>query len=297
MTDERSSRPPQAVVSYAGGIAARTAQRQEERRQNPVFPNLAQAAVTHRANQDEPQTLEDVGREQRADAARPEGATPPRAALSEATVEGLKALKQAQETAQKPAAAAPESKADKKPAPAEADDEDPDPEDLAFADALRSAREDVIQNDRERKAVATRVKEIDLATGLLTGEFTQVVPVVPDKLEVKFRCLTTGENNELRLMLYEQVRDDPRKAQIGSDLLAFYQTVASVVSVNKTVYVKHMVQDTAGRTVFNRQAFDEKLSVFMTFPLPLIASLGTHGAWFEQRVRELFATTDRLKNG
>lgn len=294
MTDERSSRPPQPVVSYAGGIAARTAQRQEERRQNPVFPNLAQAAVTHQANQEQPQTLEDVGRAQRADAS--EGAPPPRASLSEATVEGLKALKVAQEAAQKPAATQPESKPPKKAVPDD-DEDDADPEDLAFADALRNAREDVIQNDRERQAVAKRVKEIDLATGLLTGEFTQDVPVVPDKLEVRFRCLTTGENNELRLMLYEQVRDDPRKAQIGSDLLAFYQTVASVVSVNKTVYVKHMVQDTAGRTVFNRQAFDEKLSVFMTFPLPLIASLGTHGAWFEQRVRELFATTDRLKNG
>lgn len=293
MADDRSSLPPPpAVKSYGAGIEARMAARQEERRSNPVFPNLAQAAVTHQPGQGE-QTLADIGRTQREDAERPD--EPRQAQLSAATVEGLKALKAAAD-AQKPPEPppAPTPKPQEKPDPdAELDDED-----IALAEALRGVREDAIQNERERKAVATRVPEIDLAEGIVTGEFTQMVPIVPEKLNVRFRCLTAGENNELRLMLYEAVQKDPRKAQIGQDLLAFYQTVASVMSLNKTIYAKHIIrEEPTGKMVFNKEAFEQKLEQFQSFPLPLIASLGTHGAWFEQRVRELFVTTDRLKNG
>jgi hypothetical protein len=295
MNDDQSSHPPQAVKSYAGGIAARTAARQEQRRSNPIFPNLAQAAVTHQAGVSD-QTLEEVGRTQREDAGR-SADEPRRAELSPETIDGLKNIKRAadQEAARKAAEAAPVAE---KAAPALESEDELDADDVALADALRGVRADVIQNDRERKAVALRVQEIDLADGLITGEFTQVVPIVPDKLKVRFRCLTTAENNELRLLLYDTVQKDPRKAQIAQDLLAFYQTVASVMSINDHVYAKHMViGDPSGRVTFNLAAFEEKVHVFMAFPLPLIASLGTHGAWFEMRVRELFATTDRLKNG
>lgn len=289
MTDERSPPPPTAVKSYAGGIAARTAERQDERRRNPVFPNLGQAAVTYKPEHGV-QTLEDIGRTQRADADNPDG--PQRAQLSGETVEGLRALRAAQEAAQTAAPPPPPSV----PPPQGTPDPEPDDEDLAFAEALRGAQKDVIQNERERAAVAARVAEIDLAEGLLTGEFTQLVPIVPGKLEVKFRCLTTGENNALRLYLFSEIEADPRKARIAQELLGFYQTVATVMTLNKTNFAKHMVAD-GHRLAFQTQIFEEKVHAFMAYPLPLVASLGTHASWFEQRVRDLFATADRLKNG
>jgi hypothetical protein len=306
MTDEKQTQPAQAVKSYVGGIQARTAARQEARRQNPVLPNLAQAAMTYRASGG-PQTLEQMAESQRAD----EGAGEPseRASLSPQTVEGLRALRAAQEAAQAGKAppeaptppqqqAAPPSAPPAPPGAGRDPEPDLDPEDAAFANALREAREDVIQNERERDAVAKRVQEIDLAEGLLSGEFTQLVPVVPDKLNVRFRCLTPGENNELRLFLLDEIEKDPRKAQLGQDLLAFYQTVATIVSLNKTQYAKHMVAEhPSGRLKFSREIFEQKVQTFMNFPMPLTAALNTHSAWFEMRVRELFATTDRLKNG
>lgn len=287
MTEERSPQPQQTVKSYAGGIAARTVARQEERKANPLLPNLAQAAVTYRP-EDGPQTLADMGAAQRADAAAP----PEPGKLSGDTVAGLQAVFAAQQARQASAPPAPP------PASAPEAEDDLDPEDEAFALAMRGAKMDIIQNERERAAVATRVKEIDLADGLLTGEFTQVVPIVPDKLTVKFRCLTPGENNELRLFLFDQIADDPRKRQLGNELLAFYQTVATVVEINRTLFVKHMVtQAPSGKLVFNKEVFEQKVNAFMAYPMPLIASIGTHSGWFDMRVRELFATTDRLKNG
>lgn len=293
MTEDRTDPPPRpAVKSYAAGVAARNLQRQEERRQSPVFPNLAQAEVTHR-EEGMGRTLEEVGRMQRADAASSDE-PPPRAQLSEGTVEGLKAMRALQE----------KKLAEKEPPPKPAtapvdpaDLEEEDPEDALIADAIRGAREDVIQNERERLAVAKRCGEIDLAQGLVTGEFTQVVEIVPEKLSVRYRCLTSGENTELRLYLYDQVAADRRRANLAADLLALYQTVASVVSINKHAYHKHMVPGEHGHLTFQKEIFEQKLHAFMAFPLPLIASLSTHGGWFEQRVRQLFATTDAIKNG
>jgi hypothetical protein len=293
MTEERSPQPPQTVKSYAGGIAARTAARQEERKANPLLPNLAQAAVTYRPEHG-PQTLADMGAAQRADAAT----APEPGKLSGDTIAGLQAVYAASQAQQAKQSSSPPPVPPAAPPAGSADDDELDPEDEAFALAMRGAKIDIIQNERERAAVAQRVKEIDLADGLLTGEFTQVVPIVPDKLTVKFRCLTPGENNELRLFLFDQITEDPRKRQLGNELLAFYQTVATVVEINRTLFVKHMVaQAPSGKLVFNKEVFEQKVNAFMAYPMPLIASIGTHSGWFDMRVRELFATTDRLKNG
>lgn len=280
MSDERSAPPPQVVKSYATSVAARTAQRQEERRTSPVFPNIAQAAVSHRPGEG-PQTLAQHAEAQHADAPAPDRGLRPE------TIEGLKALHQAQAAAQ-----TPEPARAVEPAKDELEDEDD------FVDPLRGAKQDVINNVAERKAVAKRVSEIDLAEGLLTGEFTQLVPIVPGKLEVRYRSLTSGENNELRLTLIEELQKDGRRGHLAEDLLGFYQIVASVVSINKTDYVKHMVSDgPMQRMKFQRELFLEKVNAFMAFPMPLISALGTHGMWFDQRVRELFTTSERIKNG
>ena len=290
--DDRSNPQPQVVKSYAAGMATRSAARLEQKQNSPsVFPNLAQAAVAHRADSG-PQTLQ-----QHAEAQRQDGPSESqqRSILRPETIEGLKALHEAQEAHRKTQAA--QQPEPPKPEP-EKTEEEPAEEDDEFVEALRGAKRDVIQNEAERKAVAKRVKEIDLADGLVTGEFTQEVPIVPDKLTVTYRCLTAGENSELRLLLIEQLEKDGRRGHAAEDLLGFYQVVASVVSLNKSHYARHMTAEGSNtRLQFQREIFLEKVHAFMNFPMPLISALSAHGAWFDQRVRELFATTDRIKNG
>ena len=297
MSDPRQ--PPRVVASYSAGIQARNAARQEERKNAPVFPNLAEAAVTHDPGAG--RTLEQVGAQQRADAETPPPFSPQeRAPLSAETVEGLRALH-----AQQAEAAAKRQQLEVKeaetplPAPApEADVEDElDSEDAEFASAMTRMRKDVLQNERERRAVAERSGPIDMSD-VLTGEFTQLVPVVPTTLEVRYKCLTTAENNHLRLKVIDEIEKEPKKAHLAKDILGFYQTVATVVSINKTVFPRHTeVNASTLRTEFYEPIFDQKVEVFQQYPLPVIAALGTHSSWFEQRVRELFVTTDPLKNG
>lgn len=281
------------VKSYAEGIAARSAERQDERKRvGPLIPNLAQAVETYRPEHGV-QTMQ-----QMAEAQRNGGPSGPQApaphALRPETIEGLKMLHAAETAARAEAPAEPIPVPKPAPPPQALPEEEEDEE---LSAALRMMKENVIQSERERKAIAERVKEIDISEGLLTGEFTQLVPVVPGKFEVRYRCLTRGENDELRMLLLEDIRLDSRKSSMGQDLLGFYQTVASVLAINGNSYAKHMVPNEYGHLTFRPEVFREKLAIFRAFPLPMIASLGTHGAWFEQRVRELFITTDALKNG
>jgi hypothetical protein len=257
-----------------------------------VLPNLGQAAVSYRPSTGH-QTIEEMGEEQR----RYDPDERPPAPLSEGTVEGLRVLHDAQTKA---AASQPQPQPkpepqEAEPAPSEPDDPEVDEE---FLDAVRGAQRDVIQNNREKAAVAARVKPIDLSEGLVDGQFTQSVPIVPDKLTVKYRCLTPGENNAIRMYLFDEIKEDPRKNNLAAELLAFYQTVATVMSYNSTHFQPHMMATgNFGRMEFQKQVFEQKIATFMNFPLPLISALGTHAAWFEMRVRELFVTADRIKNG
>jgi len=292
--------PSQAVKSYAGGIAARDAEREAARRaQGPVFPNLAEAELTYKPA-DGYKTLAQMGEEQRQDAPLPE-----HRGLSPQTVAGLQELHASEQAAQQarasepqpPPPASPPASSPPKP-PDDGEEPEYDDQDLAFARALEEAKKDLINNDQERKAVASRVTPIDLGQGLLTGEFIQSVPVVPGALVVEYRCLAAGENQDLRIMLFEELEKDTNRARLAGELLGLYQTVAMTMAINSTRWATHMSLDGAtGRMVFQRKIFAEKLAAFLNFPLPLIASLSTHSAWFEQRVRELFVTTDIVKNG
>lgn len=296
MSDDQ--RPPQVVKSYAGGIAARNAERQQARRESPTLPNLGQAAVTYDPKLG-PQTLQQLGEAQRADAV---GEEPAGAQLSPGVVEGLRAIHSAAQ-AQGAASQAPPPGPLTPPATSSASaavppDEELDPIDEEFVSALRRSKEDVIQNERERAAVALRVAPIELGSGLLTGAFTQDVPIVPGKLEVKFRCLTPMENNELRILLYEDIQADRRKDRLVQELLSIYQTTATTMSINKTVFADHLAYDGSfGGASFQTQIFRQKLAQFMSFPIPLVVAISTHSAWFEMRVRDLFTTADKLKNG
>jgi len=121
---------------------------------------------------------------------------------------------------------------------------------------------------------------------------------VPGSLEVRFRCLTPFLNNELRMLLFADIQADPRKERLVTELLSLYQTAATVVAINKTPFHEIVLQDgPTAQPKLNELVFRQRLASFMMYPVPLVVALSTHSAWFEMRVRELFATSDALKNG
>lgn len=167
--------------------------------------------------------------------------------------------------------------------------------DLDFDLALQRMRSDVINNDKERDAVRARVQPMELSDGLVTGEFKQTVPVVPDKLTVVFRTLTPMENEEIRKVILTLALEDERFADVQAEKYGFMQVVASISQVNGQEMPNHIVIQKGFKT-FDWDTFNKKMAVFSGYPAPFIAALSTHANWFDMRVRELFATTN-LKNG
>lgn len=274
-------KPPTTPTTYGKGISARNLQRREERK--GAFPNIAQASEEYDPKQGA-RTMAQIAEEQRAVAA----GAPKEPGISQATVDGLKALKVAQD-AQQPATPPPGPVLLGEDLPVQ------DAETLELLEVLKAANRDVMANEKEREAVEARLKPIDISEGLMSGSFIQDVPIVPDQLIVRYRSMTTLDHYEINARVYLKIQERPELQQVSGMLIGLYQTVATVAKINSTEFPSHIKKE-AGKLVFDEKVFEQKLDAFMGFPLPLIGSLGVHGQWFDARVRKLF-TTASLKNG
>jgi len=296
--------PDDVLENYKKGIAARA---QAQRAARPGLPNLAQANEQYKPGKDRPMTLGQMGEAQRA--VEPPKGTP---GLSEDTVAGLKAMAEhARATLKKEVAVEqPQTtKAEAKPE-VKSDDKDRTPDDLRrkqvdehlkelddleFDRVMRSIQNDVINNDTEKTAVKARVKPIDLTEGLATGEFTQDVPI-NSALTIRYRTVSPAENQSIRLLLFQWIDKDPRREALSAELYGLMLSVASIVRINTQELPSHLDGTSAYEKTFNEDVFTKKFSLISGYPMPLVHAIGVHGAWFDQRVRELF-TSETLKNG
>jgi hypothetical protein len=170
-----------------------------------------------------------------------------------------------------------------------------DMDEFEFDRVLRSIQHDAINNEEQRKAIKERVRPIDVIGGISTGEFVQDVPIIPGTLTVRYRTITALENQSIRLMLFKMIDLDRRRENISAELFGLMQTVCSIAMINNSALPPHL-KGVGYDAEFDEDGFMLKFKTFLHYPLVLLHSLGTHGYWFEQRVREAF-TTDNLKNG
>jgi hypothetical protein len=303
------------VASYKDRVADRARAHGDDQRV-PV-PDIAAAARDYRPDKDGPMTLANIGVAQ-GNIRKMTDDGEKKASLSPGTLAGLHAIHEATVQQQQGQAQAIQAAS---PSPAQAAQEPPTKEaprgpltsapeegkkkpvtrpddmgDLDFDLALARMKSDVINNDKEREAVKARVKQMDLADGIVTGEFKQTVPIVPEQLVVVYRSLTPLEIEEIRKHCLEEALKDERFAEIQSDRYGFMLTVASVVMINGQEMPKHIKTKSGFERTFDWETFMRKVSLFAGYPSVFFASLSTHAHWFEMRVRELFATAN-VKNG
>lgn len=289
---------------YTQGIVERA--REAGRAGKVPIPNLGVAAASYRPGKDPPMSLSQMAEAQENIKNMTDNET--KATLSQQTLAGLRALNEQMaatnqmppppESATQPEAPAAPSAPEKKSITKLSEDERraaAETSDLDLDLMLARLRSDIINNDKEREAVESRLTPMDLTDGLLTGEFKQVVPIVPKKLEVLFRSLSPLENEEMRRKLLEEVIADERIANLQGEKLGLWQTVAAVKMINGQEMPSHL-RTVKGANEFMWEVFDQKVRLFMSYPGPLIQSLSTNAYWFDLRVRKLF-TTATLKNG
>ena len=298
------------MARYKQGLAERA--KASGSTQRVPIPNMAVAMSEYRPERDGPMTLSAIAQAQENIRAMSES---PKPVLRPETLAGLRALHEATaqhrgDTAEAapaptpPVAAPTPEPAKEEPKKLQSITRDDEREALAeSADLdvdlmLERMRSDVINNNEERKAVEARLKPMDLADGLLTGEWRQHVPIQPGKLEVVFRTITPLENEEIRRHILGEILADERQSRWSGERYGFMQTVAAVHSINGQELPRHLTnpdKGAAGRK-FLWDVFAKKVDLFMAYPGPLIHALGTHAHWFDLRVRGLFSTTT-LKNG
>lgn len=326
----RQSENP-VVAKYKASVAERAAALRAER---PGIPDLATADQLYKPGKDAPMTIAQIGQAHKTMTGAPPEERQERG-LSPQTIAGLHALQSAMQEQRKqmsdetpsqslptpaqavnaappPSIAAPAAPAPQQP-PAPAQPSTPvadtmasekkarvsdalsELDDLEFERVLRGMQKDIINNDKEREAVRSRVKPIDIIKGISTGEFTQEVPIIPNALVVRYRTITPLENQSVRLVLFKMFDEDKRRENLGAELFGLMQTVCSVQMINGTSFGQHLKGE-GYNLEFDEAGFVAKFKRFLLMPMPMIHALGTHGFWFEQRVREAF-TTDHLKNG
>lgn len=153
-----------------------------------------------------------------------------------------------------------------------------------------------LNSKAEREAVEKRLEPIDFTEGFLSGEYKQLVPIVPGKFEVEFRTIYPIELQTIRAIAFKKVVDDPRFELVLDNMISTMLLVAHIVSINGHVEPPHMVGDSMYTAKFDEEIFKAKLDKYLRQPMAMIQSLSSHADWFEERVRALFSA-ENVKNG
>lgn len=303
------------LKKYDDAIQARLAKSRADKR---PLGNLAHANAAYSPGRDRPMTIAQITESQRLSDTAGSGAP----GLKPETIEGLKAIaaasavardkkmdseaKTEKPTEKKPEKAEKAEKAERTPAQAAKEKEATAAldkmDDMDIERIMRSIQSDVINNQPERDHVNDvkngRITEIDFADGVATGEFQQIVDVIPGKLKVHYRTVTPMETQAIRLWIFNLAITNPTLDKLAGEMYGLGLLVASIRQINAKAEPDHLNREGTGTYTasFNEDTFSKKYDKFSRMPQQLIHAIGTHGQWFDIRVREMF-TTDYAKNG
>ena len=158
-------------------------------------------------------------------------------------------------------------------------------------DALAGLRNKMMSPER-KKLIEERLKPLDISQMISEREVRQVIPIVPNKLEIELRTFNQHES----LFCMQYVYDFPGSPVYVNELLNTCKLVCSIVSINRAELPEHRVKIGTRNEEVDREAFNMKMFHFASFPVQLIADISTQCIWFSDRVNDLFSL-DNLKNG
>lgn len=165
-------------------------------------------------------------------------------------------------------------------------------DDLDF-DALRREMEDnELNSPKQRRAVEARLQPLSIEDLIMKNYVQQRVPIVPGAFEPTYRSVT----GDIQLHLKKMLTLESEKTKVSDaylfDKFALMTTTAGLDMINH--HHAPTMYDERGN--FSEERFWEKYKWVAKKPTHMLASLGTHYSWFEQRVRRLFKV-DEGKGG
>lgn len=149
--------------------------------------------------------------------------------------------------------------------------------------------EDMLNNERRRLKIEERIKPMDLVDLVTEGEVMQKVPIVPGTFEVTYRSVSSGEDLEVKRMLYNIRKEVPR---YQLDAYSIMSLTLAIYAINGHPLPDH--RDESGN--FSEAKFRKKFELVKKYPLQMVADIGVNYIWFDVRVKKLF-TVEALGNG
>lgn len=151
---------------------------------------------------------------------------------------------------------------------------------------------DILNTEEQKKLVEARLQPLHVEDLVVSLEIIQRVPIIPGKFEPAFKT-TSGETD---LGIKRLIMEDAKSLEVSDrytlDKFALMSLCAALHSINNKPFPTY--QDGSG--AFDDKLFRAKLDAVLRLPLHMLASLGVHAFWFEQRVRLLFRA-ETLGNG
>ena len=148
---------------------------------------------------------------------------------------------------------------------------------------------DVLNNEERKREIESRLEPLDLIEYITSGELTQEVVIVPDKLSVTLRTPSIDEDLSVKRLMYEERGGD----RYVMDKYTLMNLTLGIVAINGQEIPSHL--DKQGQ--FDENLFLRKYGIVRKMPMQLVGDFGVQFMWFDHRVRRLLAgQTDAIKN-
>ena len=235
--------------------------------------------------------------------------------LSDKTIEGLKAVQDAQALRQKidsgDADAERESAASSAGAagrlgnaPTDGPQVDPTASQKNLVDAVKKLDDfdfntfremmmkDIINNTEQQTIIESRCAPLDIGDLIMKGYVTQRVPILPGKFEPEFRSMTGSEDLAIKRLVMKESKGLEVSDRYLLDKFSLMAVTIGLSAINGNTFPDH--RDSNNR--FDEAKFWDKFNFVTNYPFHMLASLGVNYFWFDIRVRKLFVA-EKMGNG
>ena len=160
-------------------------------------------------------------------------------------------------------------------------------------DALRQAMmKDMLNNPEQRKIIEGRLAPMDVGDLVLQGFLIQDVPIIPGKFEVSFRTAEGDTDLAIKRIIMEDAKSLEVSERYYLDKFSLMSMAALLYSINR----KPLPDQYNEHGLFDDDKFRKKFQLVSRYPFHMLASIGVHAMWFEERVRKLFVM-EKVGNG
>lgn len=165
-------------------------------------------------------------------------------------------------------------------------------DDFDLSRVKSSMFKDLLNNDEQRKLIEARLKPLSLASLVIDGRVTQVVPIQPGVFEPEFQSYGGDEDLEVKRLLGEEAESSKPSERYLLDKYSIMGLTISLRGMNK----RHLPDYRNAQGDFDEALFWKKYKLVSRLNFHMLGSLAVNWYWFDMRVRTLFKA-EQLGNG